>query len=59
LGIDFIEDHFHIFEKDLNHTLSQSEVQKLQLRLEESRLALEIKKRTLQLQGAEGLVPLP
>ncbi len=31
LGIDFIEDHFHIFEKDLNHTLSQSEAQKLRV----------------------------
>ena len=28
LGIDFVEKHFHIFEKDFNHTLSQSEVQK-------------------------------
>jgi len=33
----------------------QSEIEKLQLKLEESRLALEIKKRTLQIQGAEGL----
>lgn len=31
LGIDFIEKHFHIFEKDLNHTLSQSQVQKLRI----------------------------
>jgi integrase/recombinase XerD len=31
LGMDFIEKHFHIFEKDLNHTLSQSEVQKLRI----------------------------
>jgi len=35
--------------------LKQSEIQKLQLKLEESRLALEIKKRTLQIQGAENL----
>jgi hypothetical protein len=35
--------------------IRQSEIEKLQLKLEESRLALEIKKRTLQLQGAEGL----
>ena len=33
----------------------QSEIEKLQLKLEESRLALEIKKRTLQIQGVEGL----
>jgi site-specific recombinase XerD len=31
LGIDFLEKHFHIFEKDLNHTLSRSEVQKLRV----------------------------
>lgn len=35
--------------------LKQSEIQKLQLKLEESRLALEIKKRTLQIQGVENL----
>ncbi|MFC1849738.1 hypothetical protein ACFL27_05970 [candidate division CSSED10-310 bacterium] len=29
LGIDFVEKHFNIFEKDLNRTLSQSETQKL------------------------------
>jgi integrase/recombinase XerD len=31
LGMDFIEIHFHIFPKDLNHTLSRSEVQKLRM----------------------------
>jgi integrase/recombinase XerD len=31
LGIYFIEKYFHIFEKNLNHTLSQSEVQKLRI----------------------------
>lgn len=31
LGIDFIEKHLHIFEHDLNGTLSQSEVQKLRV----------------------------
>lgn len=31
LGMDFIEEHFHIFEKDSNHTLSRSEVQKLRI----------------------------
>ena len=31
LGIDFLEKHFHIFENDLNHTLTQSEVQKLRI----------------------------
>lgn len=31
LGIDFLEKHFHIFEKDLNHTLSQSETQELRI----------------------------
>ena len=31
LGLDFAEKYFHIFEKDLNHTLSQSEVQKLRI----------------------------
>jgi len=31
LGMDFIENHFQIFQKDLNHILSQSEVQKLRI----------------------------
>jgi integrase/recombinase XerD len=31
LGLDFLEKHLHIFEKDLNHTLNQSEVQKLRV----------------------------
>ena len=31
LGIDFVEQHFQIFEKDLNHTLSQSETQELRV----------------------------
>jgi len=31
LGLDFLEKHLHIFENDLNHTLSQSEVQKLRI----------------------------
>lgn len=31
LGIDFIEKYFQIFEKDANHTLLQSEVQKLRI----------------------------
>lgn len=31
LGMEFIEERFHIFEKDLNHTLSRSEVQKLRI----------------------------
>jgi integrase/recombinase XerD len=31
LGVDFIEKHFGIFEKKLNHTLSQSEVQELRI----------------------------
>jgi integrase/recombinase XerD len=31
LGLDFLEKHLHIFEKDLNHTLTQSEVQKLRI----------------------------
>jgi len=31
LGMDFVEKHFHIFEKDSNHILSQSEVQKLRI----------------------------
>jgi hypothetical protein len=29
LGMDFVEKHFHIFEKDSNNTLSKSETQKL------------------------------
>ena len=35
--------------------IRQSEIEKLQLKLEESRLALEVKKATLKIQGAEGL----
>lgn len=31
LGMDFAEKHFYLFEKDSNHTLSQSEVQKLRM----------------------------
>jgi site-specific recombinase XerD len=31
LGIDFIEKHFHIFEKDASRTLLQSEIQKLRI----------------------------
>lgn len=31
LGIDFIQEHFHIFEDDANRTLLQSEVQKLRI----------------------------
>ena len=31
LGIDFIEEHFHIFEDDANRILLQSEVQKLRI----------------------------
>jgi integrase/recombinase XerD len=31
LGIDFVEKYFRIFEKDLSHTLSQSEVQELRI----------------------------
>lgn len=31
LGIDFVEKHFHIFEKDFNRTLSQSETQELRI----------------------------
>lgn len=31
LGMDFVEQYYHIFVKDLNHTLSQSEVQKLRI----------------------------
>lgn len=31
LGIDFIEKHFHILEKDFNQTLSQSDIQKLRI----------------------------
>lgn len=31
LGLDFLEKYLHIFEKDLNHTLSQSEVQKIRV----------------------------
>lgn len=31
LGVDFIEKHFHIFEKDFNRTLSQSNVQDLRI----------------------------
>lgn len=31
LGIDFVEKHFNIFEKDFNRTLSQSETQELHI----------------------------
>lgn len=31
LGIDFVEEHFHIFEKDFNRTLSQSNTQDLRI----------------------------
>lgn len=31
LGIDFVEKHFHIFKKDFNRTLSQSETQELRI----------------------------
>ena len=31
LGIDFVEKHFDVFEKDLNRTLSQSEMQELRI----------------------------
>lgn len=31
LGIDFLEKHFQIFEKDFNHTLSQAEAQELRI----------------------------
>ena len=31
LGIDFVEKHFNVFEKDLNRTLSQSEMQELRI----------------------------
>ena len=31
LGIDFVEKYFHIFEKDFDRTLSQSEVQELRI----------------------------
>jgi integrase/recombinase XerD len=31
LGIDFVEKHFNIFEKDFNNTLSQSETQELRI----------------------------
>lgn len=31
LGINFVEKHFHIFEKDFNQSLSQSEVQELRV----------------------------
>jgi len=31
LGIDFVEKYFHIFEKDLNRTLLQSEIQELRI----------------------------
>ncbi len=31
LGIDFIEEHFHILEKDFNRTLSQSNTQELRV----------------------------
>ena len=31
LGIDFVEKHFYILEKDFNRTLSQSETQELRI----------------------------
>src|SRR5262249_55287170 len=31
LGIDFVEKHFHILEKDFNRTLSQSNTQELRI----------------------------
>lgn len=31
LGIDFVEEHFHILEKDFNRTLSQSNTQDLRV----------------------------
>ena len=31
LGLDFVEQHFHIFEKEFNKGLSQTEVQKLRI----------------------------
>jgi len=31
LGIDFVEKHYHIFEKDFNRTLLRSDVQKLRI----------------------------
>lgn len=31
MGIDFVEEHFNIFEKDFNRTLSQSEMQELRI----------------------------
>lgn len=31
LGIDFVEDHFSIFEKDFDRTFSQSETQELRI----------------------------
>jgi integrase/recombinase XerD len=31
LGIDFVEKHFHIFEKDFDRTLSQAETQELRI----------------------------
>lgn len=31
LGVDFVEKHFDIFEKDLNRTFSQSETQELRI----------------------------
>lgn len=31
MGIDFVEKHFHILEKDFKQTLSQSETQKLRI----------------------------
>ncbi len=31
LGIDFVEKHFHIFEKDFNQTFSQSETQEIRI----------------------------
>ncbi|MBX9744487.1 MAG: site-specific integrase [Chlamydiales bacterium] len=31
LGIDFVEEHFHIFERDFNRTLSQSNTQDLRI----------------------------
>ena len=31
IGIDFVEKHFHILEKDFEHTLSQAETQELRI----------------------------
>lgn len=31
LGLDFLETHFHILEKDINHTLTQAETQEIRI----------------------------